>query len=128
MSGNWIHSNWMGNGLRVSYEFVLDEIKHYQRTPCLEPKYAPIAERGAETPNQRSTIRSIVPECAKHTKLTHESLRHEKHLPNGTAPEEPAVMRNKFNKKTTANMNLFTREHVDRFHADNKLTMEEWSP
>ena len=37
-------------------------------------------------PNQRNTIKSKVP--------------------NGTAPEEPAVIRNRFNKNTIANITL----------------------
>lgn len=55
-------------------------------TPCLEPKYAPIADRGAEIPNQRSTISSMVPK--------------------GTAPEEPAMSSDKLSKKTIANIKL----------------------
>jgi hypothetical protein len=30
-------------------------------TPCLDPKYAPTADRGAEIPNHIRTINNIVP-------------------------------------------------------------------
>jgi len=53
--------------------------------PCLEPKYAPMADSGAEIPNQSTTIRSIVV--------------------NGTAPDEPAMIRKRLRRNTTIKMN-----------------------
>jgi hypothetical protein len=56
------------------------------RTPCLDPKYEPTAESGAEMTNHNRMITSIVP--------------------NGTAPDEPAEMRKRFRRNTIAKMRL----------------------
>jgi hypothetical protein len=48
-----------GLGRRVRKKKV--EMEQKGLTPRLDPKYAPIADNGAEMPNQRSTMRSNVP-------------------------------------------------------------------
>jgi hypothetical protein len=58
----------------------------WETPPCLEPKYEPIAESGAEMMNQSRMMTSIVPK--------------------GTAPDDPAEMRKRFRRNTIAKMRL----------------------
>jgi hypothetical protein len=53
-------------------------------------------------PNHKTIISSIVP--GKGVRRRYKNVRH--HQPKGTAPEEPADRRKKFNKKTMMKINL----------------------
>ena len=55
-------------------------------------------------PNHSTTINSIVPEHRAHIRRWL-ATRYQ-YAPNGTAPDEPAEMRNRFSKNTIANTRL----------------------
>ena len=84
MSRNLVDSDGIWNALRSCQTRCF--VRCARLTPCFAPKYAPMAERGAEIPNQSTTISNIVP--------------------NGTAPEEPAIRRDRLSRKTMAKINL----------------------
>jgi hypothetical protein len=72
--------------------------------------YDPIEDSGAEIPNQRMTIKSIVAKIGEDQSGELQGRRHDySNLQNGTAPEEPATRRKKFNKKITMNTSLVNR-------------------
>lgn len=73
-------------------------------TPCFDPKKEPIAESGAEIPNQRIMISNIVP--SKNLQYSKASERAKLHLPKGTAPDEPADRRKRLRRNTTAKTKL----------------------
>ncbi len=61
-------------------------------------------------PYHSKTINSIVPE----TRIRQTLRFAVAHLPNGTAPEEPAVRRKKFRRKTMTNMILRVKVRIKR--------------
>jgi hypothetical protein len=73
-------------------------------TACFEPKKDPIADKGAEIPNHRRMIVSIVPGIL--VIIIYFKKVGQTNLPNGTAPEDPAVNKKKFSRKTIAKMSL----------------------
>ncbi len=88
MARNGIDTNWMSNSLkRIGKGTTTVRLR---LTPCLEPKYAPMADRGAEIPNHKNTMVNIVP--------------------NGTAPDDPAMIRNKSRRKMMMKMRLFDNQ------------------
>lgn len=87
MSGDWVDSNRMRDGLHDTHVISKRQpSKAKKRTPAFPPKYDPTQLRGAEIPNHKITTKSIVPK--------------------GTAPDEPAMIRKKLSKKTTANITV----------------------
>lgn len=65
MTRDGVDSNRVRNCLRQrgkKKKASQDETEN--RTPRLDPRYAPTADNGAEMPNQRSIMRSIVPRNA----------------------------------------------------------------
>lgn len=65
-----------------------------------------MADSGAEIPNQRTTIRSIVARCGDLLSAREQNLIKTNDVLNGTAPEEPAIIRNRLRRNTIININL----------------------